>query len=71
MIQRIESPDRRAEIAQEVLAALPDWFGLPESTAAYVRACRACPLWAEVDETGQVLGFISLKATSPYAGKSM
>lgn len=69
MIQRIDAPDRRAAIAQEVLATLPDWFGLPESTAAYVRACRGCPLWAEVDETGQVLGFISLKATSPYAGE--
>lgn len=31
MIFKIE--DRKEKIAREILCELPDWFGLPESTA--------------------------------------
>ncbi|WP_125762397.1 GNAT family N-acetyltransferase [Levilactobacillus mulengensis] len=53
----------KANIVQEVLADLPDWFGLPDSTIEYVDAARTLPLWVARDgET--VVGFIDLATTS-------
>ena len=43
-IERIESPEEKAEIVTEVLLDLPDWFGLPESTQAYINDSRQLPL---------------------------
>ena len=45
MVKAIACPEERERIAAQVLAALPDWFGLPESTAAYVRDSRDLPFW--------------------------
>ena len=68
MIQEITCPQRRREIAQAVLSALPEWFGLPESTAEYVRLCGDAPFWAAMEEI-QPAGFIAMKETSPYAAE--
>lgn len=68
MVQWIEGPDRREAIAREVLEALPDWFGIPESREAYIRESRAQPFWAEL-EKGRPRGFLSLKETSPYTAE--
>lgn len=68
MIQEITCPQRRREIAQAVLSALPEWFGLPESTAEYVRLCGDAPFWAAMEEN-QPAGFIAMKETSPYAAE--
>ena len=64
MIQEITCPQRRREIAQAVLSALPEWFGLPESTAEYVRLCGDAPFWAAMEDN-QPAGFIAMKETSP------
>lgn len=69
MVKAIACPEERERIAAQVLAALPDWFGLPESTAAYVRGSRDLPFWADVSEEGEVRGFIALRETSPYTGE--
>ena len=68
MVQEIEAPDARAAIAREVLEALPDWFGIPESREAYIRDSRAQPFWADLEgDTAQ--GFLALKETSPYTAE--
>ena len=36
LIKRIEIPDLKAALAKEIFYDLPDWFGLPDSTKAYV-----------------------------------
>lgn len=68
MIAFIDNPDQREAISRTVLEALPDWFGLPESTAAYVRESREQPFWAEMED-GEVRGFAALKETSPYTAE--
>ncbi|WP_239433803.1 GNAT family N-acetyltransferase, partial [Vagococcus silagei] len=55
-------------IAKEVLADLPEWFGLPESTDEYVSKCMNYPLWVAKDGKN-IMGFISLKETSHYTGE--
>jgi len=51
-------------IARSILAALPEWFGIPESLAQYVADCAELPFWAD-DERG----FIAMRPTSEYAAE--
>lgn len=64
----IDSPEEKIAIAAEILQSLPEWFGLPESTAEYIRTCRTLPLWAEYRD-GKPVGFLSLRETSPYTAE--
>jgi GNAT superfamily N-acetyltransferase len=52
----------------EVLAALPTWFGFPESVAAYVEAAEIGPtVVATLD--GRDCGILTLVLHSPYAAE--
>ena len=64
--RRWREPDRRAAYAEAVLHALPEWFGIPESTAAYIAESRRQPFWAAL-HGDEVWGFIALQETSPAA----
>lgn len=68
MIQRIDDPLRRAQIAREILNSLPEWFGIPESTAQYVEGCGRLPFWAETEDGG-CRGFIAMRQTSGCAAE--
>lgn len=68
MVRRIEDARERMRIAEEILGQLPEWFGIPESTAEYVRLCGELPVWADV-ENGECRGFIAMRKTSPYAAE--
>ena len=64
MIQLIKQEERKKEIAQIILADLPEWFGLPDSTAEYVQNSAKMPFWADFQD-GEAVGFTALKETSP------
>ncbi|MDD2561465.1 MAG: GNAT family N-acetyltransferase [Eubacteriales bacterium] len=51
-----------------VLLALPDWFGLPESTRASIDQCRVQPFWVAF-AGDQPEGFASLSQTSRAAAE--
>ena len=40
MVEIIEQEEEKMRISAAVLASLPEWFGIPESTAVYVQECR-------------------------------
>ena len=67
-IIRVENQEKKAEISAHILHALPDWFGLPDSTQKYIDDSRNMPFFAAVQEN-QAVGFAALKATSPCAGE--
>ena len=67
-IIRVENPEKKAEISAHILHALPDWFGLPDSTQKYIDDSRNMPFFAAVRE-GQAVGFAALKETSNSAGQ--
>lgn len=46
MVVQIEQPEDKQRIAAAILHRLPQWFGLPDSTAEYIRDCGAFPFWA-------------------------
>lgn len=51
----------RGAACAALLAALPDWFGQPESNAAYVRDVETMACWAAWDGD-ELLGFVALCA---------
>ena len=64
----IDEPAERMHIAREILAGLPEWFGIPESTEAYIRE-SAEQLFFSAMEDGEAVGFMTLKETSPYTAE--
>ena len=66
LIRSVADASRREQIAARILHALPDWFGLPESTKQYIAECRSLPFWAGFDGA-QAAGFLALKQTGPKA----
>lgn len=68
MIFEVRDCAEKRQIAAEVLADLPEWFGIPESTTAYIEESVGLPFFAaQVD--GENAGFIVLKATNEAAAE--
>lgn len=68
MVVEIEEPERKKEIAERILYALPDWFGMPEHTNRYIEESAAMPFWAWLE--GDVpVGFLALKETSRHTAE--
>jgi hypothetical protein len=42
----VEEPEARSELCREILAALPDWFGIEEAVDVYVRDVAGLPTFA-------------------------
>ena len=55
----------KGPVCAEILAALPHWFGMPASNAAYIRDVEAMPMWAAYEE-GRLLGFLALGRPTPH-----
>ena len=68
MIEFLNDPAQRTAVADAVLRALPEWFGLLESTAEYIRESAHMPFWADVQDSCTA-GFIALKETSPHTAE--
>ncbi|HEM3533211.1 GNAT family N-acetyltransferase [Streptococcus suis] len=67
-IVAIRDSVEKADIIKMVLADLPEWFGLPESTKEYIQDGSLLPLWAAFDEDEPV-GFVTLMCTSDDCGE--
>ena len=51
---------------EALIAALPDWFGIPESNASYLRNLALLPSWVALIQSG-VAGAITLEQHFPSA----
>ena len=56
------SIDKKQCIAREILEALPDWFGIPESREQYIKESADQPFFAAYI-MGKPVGFLCLKET--------
>lgn len=68
VIKRIESASLCIEISTKILGGLPKWFGIPESTAEYIKESSKMPFWAAYDKETAV-GFMAIKKTSEYTSE--
>ena len=55
-------------VCEQILRALPEWFGMPEAVAQYVRDAATLPTWVAVYQR-QEAGFLLLKQHTPYAAE--
>jgi GNAT superfamily N-acetyltransferase len=60
----------KGRICREILADLPEWFGIPAAVDDYARAVEHLPMFGFVAENGQVVGFLSLKAHNSFAAEA-
>ncbi|MCW3743926.1 hypothetical protein OM428_00415 [Enterococcus gallinarum] len=59
-ITYLSDPQEKKQIAQTILADLPEWFGLPESTADYIEKSAYQEMIVVENK-----GFLTLVKTSP------
>ncbi|HZT84253.1 MAG TPA: coenzyme F420-0:L-glutamate ligase [Gaiellaceae bacterium] len=64
-VVEIADPAERSRIAEAVLRDLPEWFGIEEAVAAYIRAAATLPTFAVEPD----IGFLSLKRHTPRAAE--
>lgn len=65
-----EVTEHKGCVCREILADLPEWFGIPTAVDDYVRAVEHLPMFGFVAENGQVLGFLSVKAHNPFTAEA-
>jgi GNAT superfamily N-acetyltransferase len=64
LVEIVPFAPRFAEECSVLLSALPDWFGIPESNADYLRNLSRLPSWVALRD-GKVLGAITLESHFP------
>ena len=64
-VVEIQEPAERSRIAEAVLRDLPDWFGIEESTRAYIEEAASLPTFAVEPDAG----FLCLRQHTPRAAE--
>ena len=65
VIQKIDSDIEKKDIARAILEVLPDWFGIPEATEAYIADSKGRPFFCAFADDVPV-GFLYLKETGRH-----
>lgn len=63
VIKEVKDEEKKMAVVAEVLKDLPEWFGIPESTQAYIEGAKDLQVWAAFQESN-LLGFVSLSYSS-------
>ena len=45
VIEEVKSEDQKMAVVAEILKDLPEWFGIPESTQAYIEGAKDLKVW--------------------------
>ena len=63
VIKEVKDEEKKMAVVAEVLRDLPEWFGIPESTQAYIEGAKDLQVWAAYQEN-DLAGFVSLAYSS-------
>ena len=63
VIEEVKEEKQKMLVVSEVLKDLPEWFGIPESTQAYIEGAADLQVWAAYQES-DFAGFVSLSYSS-------
>jgi GNAT superfamily N-acetyltransferase len=64
VLVEVHDPQERSRLCESVLRELPEWFGIEEATAAYIRDVAELPTFALEDDA-----FLSVKLHTPLAAE--
>lgn len=68
LIKEVVNSAQKSTLCHQILIALPDWFGIPESIADYVENVKNKPFYAVYD--GEVaVGFVSIKVHNQFCAE--
>ena len=45
VIKEVKDEEQKMAVVAEVLKDLPEWFGIPESTQAYIEGAKDLKVW--------------------------
>ena len=65
-VVEVELPAERSRICEAVLRDLPDWFGIEEATAAYIRDVAELPTFAVGEDAMLTLKLHTSRAAEVY-----
>ena len=70
MIRIIEvfEPDEKSRICDEILRALPDWFGIEASIVDYIEQVKAMLFYAAFSDN-KTIGFAAIKNHNPFTSE--
>ena len=63
VIEEVKDENQKKAVVAEVLKDLPEWFGIPESTQAYIEGATTLQVWVAYQES-DLAGFVSLSYSS-------
>ena len=63
VIEEVKDDNQKMAAVADVLKDLPEWFGIPESTQAYIEGAKDLQVWAAYQEN-DLTGFVSLSYSS-------
>jgi ribosomal protein S18 acetylase RimI-like enzyme len=64
-----EIASRKGEVCRDILADLPEWFGIPAAIDDYVHAVERLPMFGYV-EGDVVVGFLAIKPHTRFAAEA-
>ena len=67
-IKEVFTSDKKSCICNDVLRALPGWFGIEESIVEYVNDVKTMPFFSAYDN-GKAIGFVAIKAHGDYSAE--
>ena len=67
-LKKITTPNEKASICNDILRALPNWFGVESSIVAYVGQVKSMPFYAAFDEN-KAIGFVALRIHGAYTSE--
>ena len=68
MVAIVELHSGKGDVCRRILAALPQWFGIPEAVDNYVAGVESLPMYVARNE-GEDVGFVTLKFHTPAAAE--
>ncbi len=61
-------PPETAEACEQILRALPEWFGIEEAIVGYRKDIEKMPTWVAVDDE-HIIGFLSVNHHNKYSAE--
>jgi len=67
-IKKITAPNEKASICNDILRALPNWFGVESSIVDYVEQVKSMPFYAAFEDN-KAMGFVALRIHGVYTSE--